>query len=43
MALTVNIYPYTKFDYIINNPTGSINYLIEEVKKIMIKEGIINV
>lgn len=32
---------YTNFNYIINNPTGSIEYLIEEVKKIMIKEGVI--
>ena len=34
---------YSNFDYIINNPTGSIEYLIDEIKKIMIKEKVINV
>ena len=34
---------YRKFDYVINNPTGSVDYLIDEIKKIMIKEKVINV
>ena len=34
---------YKKFDYVINNPTGSVDYLIDEIKKIMIKEKVINV
>ena len=34
---------YNSFDYVINNPTGSIEYLIDEIKKIMIKEKVINV
>ena len=33
---------YNSFDYVINNPTGSVDYLIDEIKKIMIKENIIN-
>ncbi len=32
---------YNSFDYVINNPTGSVDYLIDEIKKIMIKENII--
>ena len=34
---------YNSFDYVINNPTGSVDYLIDEIKKIMIKEKVINV